>query len=71
MADTPNGAKQLTRSNTASCGKGAAKKKGEQYSWWKPFEADPCKLEYAGQPVAQRVFEELRHRLKGMGYLLV
>ena len=36
---------------------------------WKPSEADPRKLEYAGQPVAQEVFEELKHRLKGMGYL--
>ena len=36
---------------------------------WKPSEADPCKLEYAGQPTAQEVFEELKHRLEGMGYL--
>lgn len=36
---------------------------------WKPSETDPRKLEYAGQPVAQEVFEELKHRLKGMGYL--
>ena len=36
---------------------------------WKPSEVDPRKLEYAGQPVAQEVFEELKHRLKGMGYL--
>ena len=36
---------------------------------WKPSEADPRKLEYAGQPVAQEVFEELKHRLEGMGYL--
>ena len=36
---------------------------------WKPTEVDPRKLEYAGQPVAQEVFEELKHRLKGMGYL--
>ena len=36
---------------------------------WKPSEADPRKLEYAGQPAAQEVFEELKHRLKGMGYL--
>ncbi len=34
-----------------------------------PSEADPRKLEYAGQPVAQEVFEELKHRLEGMGYL--
>jgi len=36
---------------------------------WQPSEADPRKLEYAGQPVAQEVFEELKHRLEGMGYL--
>ena len=36
---------------------------------WKPSEADPRKLEYAGQPVAQEVFEELKHQLEGMGYL--
>ena len=36
---------------------------------WKPSEADPRRLEYAGQPVAQEVFEELKHRLGGMGYL--
>ena len=36
---------------------------------WKPSEADPRKLEYAGQPTAQEVFEELKHRLEGMGYL--
>ncbi len=35
----------------------------------KPSEADPRKLEYAGQRVAQEVFEELKHRLTGMGYL--
>ena len=32
---------------------------------WKPSEANPHKLEYAGQPVAQEVFEELKHRLYG------
>ena len=36
---------------------------------WKPSEADPRKLEYAGQPTAQEVFEELKHRLESMGYL--
>ena len=36
---------------------------------WKPSEENPRKLEYAGQPVAQEVFEELKHRLEGMGYL--
>lgn len=36
---------------------------------WKPSETDPRKLEYAGQPIAQEVFEELKYRLEGMGYL--
>ena len=36
---------------------------------WKPSETDPRKLEYAGQPTAQEVFEELKYRLEGMGYL--
>ena len=36
---------------------------------WKPSEEDPRKLEYAGQPTAQEVFEELKHRLESMGYL--
>ena len=36
---------------------------------WKPPAADPRKLEYAGQPTAQEVFEELKHRLASMGYL--
>ena len=36
---------------------------------WKPSAADPRKLEYAGQPLAREVFEELKHRLEGMGYL--
>ena len=36
---------------------------------WKPSEADPRKLEYAGQPTAQEVFEELKYRLESMGYL--
>ena len=36
---------------------------------WKPSEEDPRKLEYAGQPVAQEVFEELKCRLESMGYL--
>ena len=36
---------------------------------WKPSEKDSRKLEYAGQPVAQEVFEELKYRLEGMGYL--
>lgn len=36
---------------------------------WKPSEEDPRKLEYAGQPTAQEVFEELKHRLESHGYL--
>lgn len=36
---------------------------------WKPSEEDPRKLEYAGQPTAQEVFEELKYRLESMGYL--
>ena len=36
---------------------------------WKPSETDPRKLEYVGQPMAQEVFEELKHRLESMGYL--
>ena len=36
---------------------------------WKSSAADPRKLEYEGQPLAQEVFEELKHRLEGMGYL--
>ena len=34
---------------------------------WKPSKDDPRKLEYAGQPTAQEVFEELKYRLEGMG----
>ena len=36
---------------------------------WKPSKDDPRKLEYAGQPVAQEVFEELKYRLESMGCL--
>ncbi len=36
---------------------------------WRPSEEDPRKLEYAGQPTAQEVFEELKYRLESMGYL--
>jgi len=36
---------------------------------WKPSTADPRRAEYAGQPIAQEVFEELKHRLEGTGYL--
>ncbi len=40
-----------------------------EFDRWKPSEDDPRKLEYAGQRIAQEVFEELKHRLEGMGYL--
>ena len=36
---------------------------------WKPSEEDPRRLAYAGQPTAEEVFQELKHRLEGMGYL--
>ena len=36
---------------------------------WKPSESDPRRMEYAGQRTAQEVFEELKYRLEGMGYL--
>jgi len=36
---------------------------------WKPSEEDPHRLEYAGQPTAQEVFEELKYRLENMGFL--
>ncbi len=36
---------------------------------WKPSQDDPRKLEYAGQPTAEEVFQELKYRLEGMGYL--
>ena len=36
---------------------------------WKPSKDDPGQLEYAGQPVAQEVFEELKYRLESMGCL--
>ena len=36
---------------------------------WEPFPGDPRRMQYAGQRVAQEVFEELKHRLEGMGYL--
>ena len=36
---------------------------------WRPSKDDPGKLEYAGQPTAQEVFEELKYRLEGMGCL--
>ncbi len=36
---------------------------------WKPSKNDPRKLEYAGQPTAEEVFQELKHRLEAIGYL--
>ncbi len=36
---------------------------------WEPSKEDPSRLEYVGQPLAAEVFEELKHRLEGMGYL--
>ena len=36
---------------------------------WEPSPEDPRRKQYAGQRTAQEVFEELRHRLEGMGYL--
>ena len=36
---------------------------------WKPSETNPLRVEYAGQPTAQEVFEELKHRLESQGYL--
>ena len=36
---------------------------------WEPFPGDHRRMQYAGQRVAQEVFEELKHRLESMGYL--
>lgn len=36
---------------------------------WEPAPDDPRRKVYAGQRTAQKVFEELRYRLEGMGYL--
>ena len=36
---------------------------------WEPLPGDPRQTQYAGQRTAQEVFEELKHRLEGMGYL--
>lgn len=36
---------------------------------WELSQKRPRQLEYVGQPVAQEVFEELKHRLDSMGYL--
>lgn len=38
-------------------------------SRWEPSLEDPRWGQHAGQHTAQEVFEELRHRLEGMGYL--
>ena len=36
---------------------------------WEPNPEDPRRRQYAGQRVAQEVFEELKHRLESTGYL--
>ena len=36
---------------------------------WTVSSEDPRRMQYAGQRVAQEVFEELKYRLEGMGYL--
>ena len=36
---------------------------------WEPAPDNPRRKVYAGQRTAQEVFEELKHRLEGMGYL--
>lgn len=36
---------------------------------WEVIPGSPRRLKYIGQPTAQEVFAELRHRLEGMGYL--
>nr|WP_325215128.1 ankyrin repeat domain-containing protein [uncultured Oscillibacter sp.] len=40
-----------------------------EFERWKPSADDPGKLEYDGQRTAAEVFEELKHRLEGQGYL--
>jgi hypothetical protein len=40
-----------------------------EFEKWVPSADDPRRREYAGQRTAQEVFEELKHRLEGMGYL--
>ena len=40
-----------------------------EFDRWKPSVDDPRKVEYAGQRTAQEVYEELKHRLDGQGYL--
>lgn len=36
---------------------------------WVPSKVDPNRLEYAGQPIAEEVFQELKYRLESTGYL--
>lgn len=38
-------------------------------SHWEPSKENSRKIEYTGQRTAQEVFEELKYRLEGMGYL--
>ena len=40
-----------------------------EFDRWRPSVDNPRKLEYAGQRTAQEVYEELKHRLEGQGYL--
>ena len=40
-----------------------------EFEKWKPSAENPRKREYAGQRMAQEVFEELKQRLESQGYL--
>ncbi len=40
-----------------------------EFDRWRPSVDNPRKLEYVGQRTAQEVYEELKHRLEGQGYL--
>ena len=40
-----------------------------EFERWKPSANDPYTRNYDGQRTAEEVFEELKHRLEGMGYL--
>ena len=40
-----------------------------EFDRWKPRADDPRKVECVGQRTAQEVYEELKHRLDGQGYL--
>lgn len=40
-----------------------------EFDRWKPSVDNPRKVEYVGQRTAQEVYEELKHRLDGQGYL--